>query len=227
MSESSERSETAPAAIDRRTALGRIATVTAAGAALATGGVTLAGCEAQRTPPHADHKPEAGGRPAAEDREPFFSTHEMATLTSLVDLIIPKDARSGSASEAGVPAFIDYMMVEANDTNKAKMKGGLAWSDREARRRFDGRDFVAITPDQQKQILNDIAWPDKAGPAFVQAASWFSYLRDMTASGFYSSKIGIADLGYQGNVPVAEWKGSSPEWMAKVGVSLPVVQPKA
>jgi gluconate 2-dehydrogenase gamma chain len=144
-----------------------------------------------------------------------------------VDLIIPRDAKSGSASEAGVPAFIDYMMSEASDTNKAKMRGGLAWSDREARTRFGNKDFVAITADEQKKILDDVAWPAKAGPTFTQAANWFSYLRDMTASGFYSSRIGIADLGYQGNVPVTNWRGSSPEWMAKLGVSLPVIEPKA
>lgn len=147
----------------------------------------------------------------------FFTPHEWETVRVLVDLIIPKDARSGSATEALVPEFMDFILNE-NSGMQTPIRGGLAWLDDESRERFAGR-FIDAIDSQRRQILDDIAWPKRARPEFSQGAAFFSRMRDLTASGFYSSQIGVADLHYIGNTVVAEWEGCPPEALSKLGVS--------
>jgi hypothetical protein len=154
----------------------------------------------------------------------FFTAHEYETVRQLADLVIPKDERSGSATDAGVPEFMDFMMRDPLEDPKeierrqTQMRGGLAWIDHECADRY-GKTFVACADGERRALLDDIAWPEKAKPELKQGASFFSNFRDLTASGFWSSKIGIDDLQYQGNTYVAEWKGCPPEVLAKLGVS--------
>lgn len=154
---------------------------------------------------------------AARDYEPrFFTPHEWETLRVLVDLIIPRDERSGSASDAAVPEFIDFMMVERTDAQRP-MRGGLAWIDTESRRRF-GKPFVRGDEAQRAALLDAIAFPATARPEHSHGAAFFTMLRDLTASGFWSSKMGIADLQYQGNTFVTEWRGCPAPALRKLGV---------
>jgi hypothetical protein len=146
----------------------------------------------------------------------FFTAHEWDTVRVLVDLIIPRDERSGSATDAGVPQFMDFMMIDRPDGQTA-MRGGLGWLDNEAFER-SGKTFVASTEPERTVILDDIAWPKKARPEMSQGVAFFNMFRDLTASGFWSSKIGVADLDYQGNTFVAEWKGCPPAALQKLGV---------
>jgi len=146
----------------------------------------------------------------------FFTPHELETVRLLSDLIIPRDERSGSATEAGVPEFMDFMMMDRPD-GQTPMRGGLAWLDNEALERF-GKTFVAVADAQRTAILDDIAWPKKARPAMSQGVAFFNMFRDLTASGFWSSKMGVTDLGYQGNTFVPDWKGCPPEALQKLGV---------
>jgi hypothetical protein len=155
---------------------------------------------------------------AAQFRPKFFTAHEYATVRILVDLIIPRDARSGSATDAGVPQFMDFVMTEGTEQRRLAMRGGLAWIDREARERFSARDFRRLTLAQRKQILDDIAWPARAKPEQSHGVAFFNSFRDLTASGFWSSQMGVKDLGYQGNIPVAEWKGCPQNVLDKLGV---------
>jgi hypothetical protein len=145
----------------------------------------------------------------------FFTTHEWETVRMLVDLVIPKDDRSGSATDAGVPEFMDFILVEYPD-EQLWMRGGLAWLDIQSRRR-SGADFVAAPESQRSALLDDIAWPDKAPAGLHQGVTFFSNFRDLTASGFWSSQIGVADIQYQGNV-FFDWQGCPPEQLAKLGV---------
>ena len=147
----------------------------------------------------------------------FFTPHEWETVRVLVDLIIPKDARSGSATEALVPEFMDFVLNENRDM-QTSVRGGLAWLDDESRVRF-GQTFSGATDAQRRQVLDDIAWPKQAKPEFSQGVAFFSRVRDLTASGFYSSQIGVADLQYIGNTVVAEWTGCPPSALKKLGVS--------
>ena len=146
----------------------------------------------------------------------FFTPHEWESVRVLVDLIIPRDARSGSATDALVPEFMDFILNE-NSGMQTPVRGGLAWLDDESRSRF-GKTFVDATDAQRRQILDDIAWPKRAKPEFSQGVSFFNRMRDFTASGFYSSKIGVADLQYIGNTVMADWQGCPPEALQKLGV---------
>ena len=145
----------------------------------------------------------------------FFTAAEYATLVALSDLIIPKDARSGSASEAGAPEFIDFIVAEQPERQTA-MRGGLVWLDTECRRRFD-KAFLACADAERRQVLDDIAWPRRARPEMAHGVRFFTTLRDLVAAGFFSSKIGVADLGYLGNRPTV-WNGPPPEILAKLGL---------
>ena len=147
----------------------------------------------------------------------FFTDHEYATIVALADLILPKDSRSGSASEAGAPEFIDYIVAEQPDRQTA-MRGGLGWLDAECRERFD-KAFVNCVDAERRQLLDDIAWPQKARAEMSHGVRFFNTTRDLVATGFWSSEIGVKDLGYIGNTAVAEWKGAPPEVLQKLGVS--------
>lgn len=147
----------------------------------------------------------------------FFTPPEWETVRVLVDLVIPRDDRSGSATDAGVPEFMDFMMMD-RPSMQMPMRGGLAWLDAESVRRF-ARTFAASAPAERTAILDDIAWPARARPEMSHGAAFFSSFRDLTSSGFWSSRIGIADLEYRGNTWVPQWTGCPPEALKKLGVS--------
>lgn len=149
----------------------------------------------------------------------FFSRREWPQVRMLADYVIPRDARSGSATEAKVPEFMDFLLADkdASVTSQNAMRGGLAWIDNEARRRF-GRTFVAAADSQRRQILDDIAFPRKAKPEFSHGVAFFNRFRDMTASGFFSSSMGWKDVQYIGNV-FHHWDGCPPPALSKLGVT--------
>jgi hypothetical protein len=145
----------------------------------------------------------------------FFTPHEWETVRVLVDIVIPKDERSGSATDAGVPEFMDFMMGDRPD-GQVPMRGGLAWLDNECFERF-GKTFTQSAEAERTAVLNDIAWPKKATPEMSQGVAFFNMFRDLTASGFWSSKTGVTDLDYRGNVFV-EWNGCPEPALRKLGV---------
>jgi hypothetical protein len=156
--------------------------------------------------------------PAGQAFQPkFFSPTEWNTVRVLVDLIIPRDARSGSATDAGVPEFMDFMLTE-NAGMQTPMRGGLAWLDTECRERF-AKSFTDCAEAERRAVLDDIAWPAKARPELSQGAAFFSRFRDLTASGFWSSEMGIRDIGYLGNTAVREWTGCPPDQLSRLGVT--------
>ena len=163
------------------------------------------------------HAAEATAKRTATPFKPkFFTRQEYATVNILVDLIIPKDERSGSATAAGVPAFMDFMMVD-QPARQTAMRGGLAWLDRECVSRFE-KTFTACSPAERTQVLDDIAWPGKAKPELSHGVAFFNSFRDLTASGFFTTKMGFEDLQYMGNRYVAEWTGCPDEVIKKIGL---------
>ncbi len=148
--------------------------------------------------------------------EQFFTKHEMQTITVLVDIIIPKDAHSGSASEAGVPAFIEFMAKDRPEEFQTPLRGGLSWLDNQAKRRFE-KTFIEISDAQRIEIVEDIAYPNRKKPGMSQGVVFFNLMRNLTASGFWTSKIGIQDLGYQGNVP-NQWDGPPEDVLKQYGL---------
>ena len=147
----------------------------------------------------------------------FFTPGEWETVRLLVDLIIPADEYSGSATEALVPEFMDFTMVD-RPSRQQPMRGGLTWLDIVCNDRYGSR-FVRCSDQQRADLLDDIAWPERAPEQMVQGVSFFNSFRDLTASGFYSSKLGVEDLQYSGNRAIAEWRGCPPEVLDHLGVA--------
>ncbi|MFQ5788878.1 MAG: gluconate 2-dehydrogenase subunit 3 family protein [Acidobacteriota bacterium] len=147
----------------------------------------------------------------------FFTPHEYETVRVLVDCIIPRDERSGSATDAGVPEFMDFMMLDQPEGQMA-MRGGLAWLDVTCQKRFN-RAFLDCTDTERRAGLDEIAWPARARPEMSQGVAFFNSFRDLTATGFWTTKMGIEDLHYLGNEYVPEWTGCPEEASKKLGVS--------
>jgi gluconate 2-dehydrogenase gamma chain len=135
----------------------------------------------------------------------FFTPTELETVRLLSDLIVPRDERSGSATDAAVPEFLDFVLTEWPE-HQTPIRGGLAWLDRESTRRF-GKPFRENPEARHRELLDEIAYPARARPEMAPGVEFFNHFRDLVLSGFYSSKEGVKDLGYMGNTFVAEWKG--------------------
>jgi hypothetical protein len=150
----------------------------------------------------------------------FFTQREWRTVRLLADYVIPRDEKSGSATDAKAPEFVDYMLAdkETTEASRIAMRGGLAWLDLESRRRFQTT-FVGASDAQRRQILDDIAWPKRAKPELSQGVAFFTRFRDAVASGFYSSAMGWKDLRYVGNTANPDWRGCPAPALAKLGVS--------
>ena len=142
----------------------------------------------------------------------FFSAHEMATITVLADMIIPADEISGSASEAKVPDFISFI-VKDMPSHQIPMKGGLRWLDIHCMKKYE-KAFVDCSEQEKSAIVDAIAYPQKAKPEMSQGVKFFNLMRDLTAAGFYTSQIGVKDIGYKGNTP-NQWNGVPAEVLAQ------------
>lgn len=179
-------------------------------------GFALTGCEAP--PKEAAEQHEFWKHVTDEDLEKwkaqFFTDHEFETVRQLANMVIPEDERSGNAEEAGVPQFIDFMMLDRPD-NQTSMRGGLRWLDVQCQKRFNQR-FVDCSESQKKEMLDEIAYPEEARPEMQAGVSFFNMFRDFVASGFWSSKMGIEDIGYMGNL-AHNWQGCPDEAHDHIG----------
>ncbi len=147
--------------------------------------------------------------------EKFFTAAELSTITILGDIIIPKDEHSGSASDAKVADFIEFM-VKDQPNLQLPMRGGLKWLDVKSLKLFK-KSFSEATAEQRIQLVDLIAYPDKALPENAAGVSFFDTIRGLTATGFFTSKIGIEDLGYKGNQPNA-WDGVPDDVLKQFGL---------
>lgn len=151
----------------------------------------------------------------------LFTKHEYETVRVLVDWIIPADERSGSATDAGVPEFIDFILTDEKLRNRDEaqkaFRGGLAWLEYECLERFNVP-FVECSEKEQQTVIEAVAWPEQAKPQMKPGVTFFNSLRDLTASGFFSSKMGVEDLQYRGNQYVEEWTGCPEEVLQHIGL---------
>jgi gluconate 2-dehydrogenase gamma chain len=188
---------------------------------------------AEQTAAAPAHQHPAAAKPGAQQpaakgtyKPKFLTAHEYATVVMLSDIIIPKDDRSGSATDAGVPEYIDFTLADTfadQPERQVAIRGGLAWLDTESRKRFD-KNFVDLTSAQRTEILDDIAYPAKAKPEMSHGVKFFNNMRDFVATGFFTSKMGVEDLHYIGNVPY-QWDGAPAEVLTKLGVSYDMKEP--
>ena len=146
----------------------------------------------------------------------FFTDHEMATIAVLSDIIIPKDEVSGSATDAKVPEFIEFI-VKDMPHHQTPVRGGLRWLDMQCLNKYNNA-FKDCTQQQQIELVDQIAYPQKAKPEMAQGVSFFNKMRDMVATGFYTSQIGVKDVGYIGNV-ATQWNGVPDDVLKQYGLS--------
>jgi hypothetical protein len=198
--------------------------IKALGLTVVSTGVLIGACNTQENKPvAAESRAAVPGREKAEieynkkvlNSEKFFTDYEMATITILADMIIPKDEKSGSASDAKVPEFIEFIVKDI-PTHKVPMRGGLRWLDMQCLTRYNNS-FKDITKDQQIEMVSDIAYPNKVKPGMQPGVSFFNRMRDLTASGFFTTEIGVKDLGYIGNAP-NKWEGVPPDILKQYGL---------
>lgn len=198
-------------------------------AILGASAVTGAAAVAQQRPapqqPRQTH--EAPNQPATSTQQPqsqprrrFLTAGEYRAVRVLGDDVIPRDERSGSASDAGVPDFIDFHLSVPETTAEVRLawRGGLRWLDTESRRRF-GVPYASARPAQRHAILDDIAYADRVKPEHRYGHAFFNRFRDMCGAGFFSSAIGWQDLKYMGHAFVPQWNGCPAPALEKLGVS--------
>lgn len=193
------------------------------------GGALINGCAPSETSDESLITPETSekyyGRTSSEKEldekllaEQFFNEHEVTTIAVLCDLILPANAQFGGAKEAGVPEFIEFIVKDLPN-NQLPIRGGLMWLDNYANNQYM-LEFKACTVDQQKAILDTIAYPqpDVPGNQQPQGIKFFSLMRNLTLTGYYTSKIGVEELGYKGNTPNV-WDGVPDDVLQKHGMA--------
>lgn len=163
-----------------------------------------------------DRQPEEIARYNEVTSKTFFTPHEMATITVLGDIIIPKDEVSGSASDAKVPEFIEFI-VKDMPSHQTPLRGGLRWLDLQCFKRFN-KAFVDCSAKEQIEMVDEIAYPEKAKPEMAQGVSFFNTIRNLVATGFYTSEIGVKDVGYVGNTP-NQWNGVPEDVLKQYGLA--------
>ncbi len=156
----------------------------------------------------------------------FFTDHEMATIIVLEDIILPKDAVSGSASDAKVHEFLEFI-VKDMPSHQTPLRGGLRWLDVYCLNHYE-KPFKDCDKKQQLEIIDQIAYPvvkdaiaktgRKIKPEMAQGIAFFSKMRDMVMTGFFTSEIGVKDLGYMGNTP-NQWNGVPDDVLKQYGVA--------
>lgn len=146
----------------------------------------------------------------------FFNDHEFATITLLADIIIPKDDVSGSASDAKVADFIEFI-VKDMPSHQTPMRGGLRWLDLECMKKHE-KAFRDLAKKEQIEMVDLIAYPNKAKPEHGQGVAFFNLMRNLTVTGFYTTKIGYDDVGFVGNRP-NQWNGVPPEVLKQYNIA--------
>lgn len=216
--------------MDRRDSIKSIVLGTVAG------GLALHGCKPETATPIEEtpivespvygRTPEEVEHNAKLQSEQFFNEHEMESLGVFCALILPANENYPSASEVGVPEFIEFIVKDI-PSHQTPIRGGLMWLDHTSNNMFNA-EFKTISEEQQKEILDSIAFPDITIPQSKWALEerFFNTMRNLTMTGYYTTKTGLEDLGYKGNqfniwegVPedVLQQHGVAyePEWLAK------------
>jgi len=208
--------------MDRRESLKALAVGSLSVGAILTGCDDKSKVKEDNKKPGGDDADVYGRTPEEKERDKklkadkYFTDAEMKTITLLTALIIPADEHSGSAADAGVPAFIEFT-VKDQPQHQLPLRGGLRWLDVYCLKHYN-KSFVDCSKEQQTALLDHIAYPEKATPEFSQGVAFFTLMRNLTATGFYTSEQGIKDLGYVGNRP-NEWDGVPEDVLKQYGLA--------
>jgi gluconate 2-dehydrogenase gamma chain len=148
------------------------------------------------------HMETSAAQPAVPAHPRFFQAREFSTVERLADLILPSDGTPG-AKDAGVAEFLDFYLAGSPESAQKQFHQGLKELDAAASAKL-GHPFVELSGAQQTQLLEAVWPPASTG----ELASFLPNVRRLTVFGFYTSKIGIAELGYAGNTYESEFRGA-------------------
>jgi len=148
-------------------------------------------------------------------KETFLNKHELLTIATLCDIILPKSDKYGSATDAGVKEFINFIVKDMT-YQQTPVRGGLMWLDNYSNKLYN-KEFNNCTSEEQIYICDQIAFPGKTKPELIQGEKFFTRMRNLTLTGYFTSKMGIKDLGYKGNTPNV-WDGVPKEVLDKHGL---------
>jgi len=157
----------------------------------------------------------------------FFENSELGKIKRLANLILPPNEEKlgnldfpptlgGTIEEAKVPEFIEFMAKDFPSI-QTQMRGGLMWLDNHTNKTY-GNDFINCSEDQQLQVLDQIAYPDPDASEQKQEVKFFSLVRNLVMTGYFTSEAGIKELGYQGNQPNV-WDGVPEDVLKDHGMS--------
>jgi hypothetical protein len=149
-----------------------------------------------------------------------FTAEQRHEAAALCDLIIPADEVSPSASSVGVVDFLDEWIsapYPRQREDRATIVPGLQWLDEESVRR-GGKVFADADSPVQHDICGDICFEAAVMPQYKMAAKFFACFRDLTAGGFYTTPVGMKDIGYIGNVPRTEFPGPPLALLQELGL---------
>ncbi len=149
-------------------------------------------------------------------QDTFFTDKEMVIISVLADIIIPADDNSGSASDAGVPDFIEFMVKDYPKFQRP-LRGGIMWLNNLSQK-VNNKNFIELAESDRIALIDKIAWPDEADEDMKYGVKFFNLMRNLTATGFFTSQIGVKDIGYAGNRP-NQWDGVPQEVLDKYGLS--------
>tara|TARA_R110001592_G_scaffold55740_4_gene170391 strand:- start:1526 stop:2227 length:702 start_codon:yes stop_codon:yes gene_type:complete len=188
------------------------------------GGLLVTGCAPESTveTPEMAQFPGYGRNEAEKEHdakvlsETFFNEHELETIAVLCDIILPANAEFGSATDAGVPEFIEFI-VKDMPNNQLPIRGGLAWLDSHSNKLY-GMEFKKLSDEQHKAICDSIAYPGKTAAGLKHGEKFFTNMRNLTMTGYFTSEIGVKDLGYKGNAP-GVWDGIPEDVLKQQGMA--------
>ena len=178
--------------VTRRDLLQRIALSITAGQLSLEAAQHVHGIAADEKAAHGVYKPKA------------LNAHEYKTLEKLADYIVPPEGAVGGATAAGAPEWID-LMASQNPQLLAIYTGGIAWLDHAMQRR-GAANFVDATPEQQIAILDLIAYRKNESQELGPGIKFFEWARKMVVDAYYTSAIGIKDIGYMGNTALSKFE---------------------
>ena len=144
----------------------------------------------------------------------YFREHELLTIAVLCDIILPNDHPNGGAMDAGLPDFVEFM-VKDRSRYQLPIRGGIAWLDSRSIEKH-GADFINVSEAQRLSLCDEIAYPDVEEAELQPGISFFTLMRNLTLTGYYTTAIGFEDLGYKGNTPNI-WDGVPEEVLSKHG----------
>ena len=188
------------------------------------GGLVLNGCAPEQQVEQEQASTVAGYGRTPEEKlrdeklmsEQFFTEEELATVAILCDIILPAEADLGSATDAGVPDFIEFIAKDMPN-HQLPLRGGIMWLNNQTNERFN-LDFNKCSEQQQIALIDEIAYPDQAPEHLKHGVVFFSLMRNLTLTGYYTTEMGIKDLGYKGNQPNV-WDGVPQEVLDEHGLS--------